>query len=120
MKTLVTILIVVFLSAPVMAGSVHSKGVFCPDINKGFFFEGENVVRTYRISGYEVMDWELESYDEVGPYRIEWYYNGELFHLDRQTLQLNGMGEPCELVKSRTELKKRISPLPFLEKTKDY
>ena len=119
MKTLVTILIVAFLSAPVMAGSVYSKGVFCPDINKGFFFEGENVVRTYRISGYEVMDWELDSYDEVGPYRIEWYYNGELFHLDRQTLQLNGMGEPCELVKSRTEMKQKISPLPFLGKTKD-
>ena len=120
MKTLVTILIVTFLSAPVMAGSVHGKGVFCPDINKGFFFEVENVVRTYRISGYEVMDWELDSYNEVGPYRIEWYYNGELFHLDRQTLILNGMGEPCELVKSRIKLKQRISPLPFLEKTKDY
>ena len=120
MKTLVTILIIVFLSTPVMAGSVDGKGVLCPDINKGFFFEGENVVRTYRIYGMEVWDWEGGMYYEKGPYRIEWYHDGELFYLDRQTLKLNGMGEPCELVNSRTELKKRLSPLPFLEKTRDY
>ena len=62
MRTLVTILIIVFLSTPVMAGSVDGKGVLCLDINKGFFFEGENVVRTYRIYGMEVWDWELEMY----------------------------------------------------------
>ena len=120
MKPLLTLCIITFLSTPVMASSVDGKGVFCPDINKGFFFEDEYIVRTYRISGYEVMDWQLDSYGEVGPYRIEWYHDGELSYLDRQTLKLNGMGAPCELVNSRTDLKKRISPLPFLDKTRDY
>ena len=120
MKTLLALFVIAFLSTSVTAESVDGKGVLCLDLNKGFFFERDNIVRMFRIYGMEVWDWELDSYDEVGPYRIEWYHNGNLFYLDQQTLKLNGMDEPCEFVNSKMELKKRLSPLPFFEKTDDY
>ena len=119
MKTLLSIFIIAFLPISVIAETLDGKGIFCSDINQGFFFEGENKLRIYRIYGMEVWDWELSSYDEVGTHQIEWYYEGGLFHWDRQTLKLNGMNEPCEFVHSGMELKQRISPLPFFEKTTD-
>ena len=119
MKTLLSVFTIAFLPNPILAGTLDGKGIFCSDINQGFFFGSENSVRIYRIYGMEVWDWELSSYDEVGTHQIEWYYEGGLFHWDRQTLKLNGMNEPCEFVHSGMELKKRISPLPFFEKTTD-
>ena len=119
MKYVVILVLLLGFIAPVQAGELDGKGIFCSDINQGFFFGGENSVRIYRVYGMEVWDWELSSYDEVGTHQIEWYYEGGLFHWDRQTLKLNGMNEPCEFVHSGMELKKRISPLPFFEKTTD-
>ena len=63
----------------------------------------------------EVWDWELDSYQEVEPSRIQWYHNGELLYLDPRTFKLNGMAEPCEFVSSKAELKNR-GPLPFLKR----
>ena len=120
MKILLGLFVATFLSVPAMAESVDGKAVLCSDINKGFFFEGDSIVRMFRIYGMEVWDWELDSYDEVAPNRIEWYHNGELFYLDPRTLRLNGMAEPCEFVNSKVELKKSLSPLPFFDRSDDY
>ena len=120
MKILLNLLVITFFSIPVMAESVDGKAVLCSDVNKGFFFEGDNVVRIFRIYGMEVWDWELDSYQEVEPSRIQWYHNGELFYLDPRTLKLNGMAEPCEFVSSKAELKKSLSPLPFFDETDNY
>ena len=103
----------------VMAQNLTGKGILCSEINQGFFFEGEKIVRIYRIYGMEVWDWESSSYDEVGAHQIEWHYDGTLFHLDGLTLRVNGMNGPCEFIKSEMELKKRLSPLPFFEKITD-
>lgn len=119
MKTLFGLVVTIFLSIPVMAEDVNGKAVLCSDVNKGFFFEDDKTVRIFRIYGMEVWDWELDTYDEVEPNRIEWYHNGELFYLDPRTLKLNGMDGPCVFVNSKTELKKSLSPLPFFDKTND-
>ena len=89
--------------------------MICSNISQGFFFEHTNTVRIYRIYGMEVWDWEQSSYDEVGTHQIEWYYDGELYHLDGLTLMLNGMDVPCEFIKSKLDLKKRLSPMSFFE-----
>ena len=115
MKILLNLLVITFFSIPVMAESVDGKAVLCSDVNKGFFFEGDNIVRIFRIYGMEVWDWEQSSYDEVGTHQIEWYYDGELYHLDGLTLMLNGMDVPCEFIKSKLDLKKRFSPMSFFE-----
>ena len=117
MKTLLGVFVITLLSVPVMAGGIDGKAVLCSDVNKGFVFEGDNVVRIFRIYGMEVWDWESDSYNEVGPNRIEWYHNGDLFYLDPQTLKLNGEVRPCKFVNSKAELKKSLSPLPFFNKT---
>ena len=119
MRTALTILLIIFLSLPATAENLDGKGIFCADLNQGFFFESENIVRIYRIYGMEVWNWELSSYDEVGTQQIEWYYDGALFHLDRLTLILNGMNDPCEFINSGLDLKKRLSPLPFFETIPD-
>ena len=119
MKTLISVFITAFLPISVVAGTLEGKGIFCSGINQGFFFEVKNTVRIYRIYGMEVWDWELSSYDEVGAHQIEWYYEGQLFHWNRQTLKLNGTNELCEFVHSGVELKRRISPLPFFKETTD-
>jgi len=119
MRTALTVLLIVFLSISATAKNLDGKGIFCADINQGFFFEAENIVRIYRIYGMEVWDWELSSYDEVGTHQIEWNYDGALFHLDELTLIINGMNDPCEIINSGMELKKRLSPLPFFETIPD-
>ena len=120
MKIILSLLITIFLSIPVMAQSVDGKAVLCSDVNKGFFFEGDNMVRMFRIYGMEVWDWELDPYQEVAANRIQWYHNGEMFYLNPRTLKLNGMAEPCEFVSSKADLKKNLSPLPFFDETDNY
>ena len=119
MKILLSLLVITFLSIPVMAESIHGKAVLCSDVNKGFFFEGDNIVRIFRIYGMEVWDWESSSYDEVGTHQIEWHYEGALYHLDGLTLIINGMNDPCEFINSGMELKKKLSTLPFFETIPD-
>lgn len=119
MRTVLSILLIIFLSMPARAENLNGKGILCSDINQGFFFESENIVRIYRIYGMEVWDWELSSYDKVGTHQIEWSYDGKLFHLDGLTLIINGMTDPCEFINSGLELKKRLSPLPFFETITD-
>lgn len=119
MRIALTILLIIFLSISATAENLDGKGIFCADLNQGFFFESENIVRIYRIYGMEVWDWESSSYDEVGTHQIEWHYDGALYHLDGLTLIINGMNDPCEFINSGMELKKKLSPLPFFETIPD-
>ena len=80
MKTLLSVFIITLLPTSIVAGTLDGKGIFCSSINQGFFFEEQNRVRIYRISGMEVWDWEQSSYDEVGAHQIDiwvgqWKYN---------------------------------------------
>ena len=115
MRTALTILFLSFSSIVAIGANLTGKGVLCPNISQGFFFENNNTVRIYRIYGMEVWDWEQSSYDEVGARQIEWYYDGELYHLDGLTLILNGMDVPCEFTNSKLDLKKALSPMSFFE-----
>ena len=51
MKILLSLLVITFLSVPVMAESVDGKAVLCSDVHKGLFFKGDNIVRIFRIYG---------------------------------------------------------------------
>ena len=115
MRTALTIFFLIFSSMAAMGGNLNGKGMLCSNISQGFFFENTNTVRIYRIYGMEVWDWEQSSYDEVGKHQIEWYYDGELYHLDGLTLMLNGMDVSCEFINSKLDLKKGLSPMPFFE-----
>ena len=115
MRVALTILFLILSPMAVMSANLNGKGMICSTISQGFFFEHTNTVRIYRIYGMEVWDWEQSSYDEVGTHQIEWYYDGELYHLDGLTLMLNGMDVPCEFINSKLDLKKRLSPMSFFE-----
>ena len=115
MRVALTILFLILSPMAVMSANLNGKGMICSNISQGFFFEHTNTVRIYRIYGMEVWDWEQSSYDEVGTDQIEWYYDGELYHLDGLTLMLNGMDVPCEFINSKLDLKKRLSPMSFFE-----
>ena len=115
MRVALTIFFLILSPMAVMSANLNGKGMICSTISQGFFFEHTNTVRIYRIYGMEVWDWEQSSYDEVGTHQIEWYYDGELYHLDGLTLRLNGMDVPCEFINSKLDLKKRLSPMSFFE-----
>ena len=115
MRVALTIFLLILSPMAVMSANLNGKGMICSNISQGFFFEHTNTVRIYRIYGMEVWDWEQSSYDEVGTDQIEWYYDGELYHLDGLTLMLNGMDVPCEFINSKLDLKKRLSPMSFFE-----
>ena len=115
MKTTLTILLLIFPTMAASPANLDGKGILCPNISQGFFFENTNTVRIYRIYGMEVWDWEQSSYEEVGTHQIEWHYDAGSYHLDGLTLMLNGIEVPCEFIDSRLDLKKRLSPLSFFE-----
>ncbi|MBT06124.1 MAG: hypothetical protein CMM32_04315 [Rhodospirillaceae bacterium] len=115
MRATLTIFFLIFLPTAAMGANLNGKGVLCSNISQGFFFEYPKTVRIYRIYGMEVWDWEQSSYNEVGKHRIEWHYDGDLYHLDELTLILNGMNVSCEFVNSKLDLKKGLSPMSFFE-----
>ena len=115
MKIALTVFFLVFPFMTAMGENLNGKGILCSNINQGFFFENTNTVRIYRIYGMEVWDWEQSSYDVVGTNQIEWYYAGELYHLDGLTLMLNGMDISCEFTNSKLDLKRDLSPMSFFE-----
>ena len=108
MKKLLTITTLVFtvmfssvFSSVTSAGSVDGKGVYCPSVKKGYWFEIGRV-NGYFIKGYNIIVFgDKPRYTEKSSTHISWYISGDgRSKLNRETLKINETHQ-CELVLSR-------------------
>ena len=108
MKTLLTITSLIFtvvlssiFSSVTSAGSVDGKGVYCPSVKKGYWFEIGRV-NGYFIKGYNIIVFgDKPRYTEKSSTHISWYISGDgRSKLNRETLKINETHQ-CQLALSR-------------------
>ena len=108
MKTLLTTSTLIFtvmfssiFSSVTSAGSVDGKGIYCPSIEKGYWFEIGRV-NGYFIKGYNIIVFgDKPRYTEKSSTHISWYISGDgRSKLNRETLKINETHQ-CQLVLSR-------------------
>ena len=108
MKTLLTITSLIFtvvlssiFSSVTSAGSVDGKGVYCPSVKKGYWFEIGRV-NGYFIKGYNIIVFgDKARYTEKSSTHISWYISGDgRSKLNRETLKINETHQ-CQLVLSK-------------------
>ena len=111
-RTLLTILLVTFLTTPVMAeeGTADGKGIYCPTApTLGWWFEA-GLVTPYSVSKFKIRTGDSSRY-----YEPDWHTLNLGKHsrtLDRRTLLLKNENDSstyrCILVNSFEELTQKI------------
>ena len=127
MKYLVILLLLLGFTTPTYAVGLNGKGLFCPDVNEGYWFKDGIALKLF-IQGYSVKT-VSQDYYEAGPHIVSRMCTSTRDHkfdddcsfvfFDRRTLVFKPSGQTCELVNYSEELVQKLRAIIDAAKTEN-